>query len=101
MVKPGRIRPDDIPLEWEGELVGALRLPDLNDALARMIARVERQFGGKLSDLSRDDKQKAIRLFEEQGAFALRGAIEDVADAMGVSRITVYNYLNAIREPAG
>ena len=33
-------------------------------------------------------------LSTERGAFILRRAVEDVADAMGVSRITVYNYLN-------
>jgi predicted transcriptional regulator YheO len=31
------------------------------------------------------------------GAFMLRRSVEDVADALGVSRITVYNYLNAMR----
>jgi predicted transcriptional regulator YheO len=35
-------------------------------------------------------------LLDEQGAFTLRRAVEDVADAMGVSRITIYNYLNAL-----
>jgi predicted transcriptional regulator YheO len=49
-----------------------------------------------VSELSRNDKQKAIRLLDEQGAFILRRAVEDVADAMKVSRITVYNYLNAL-----
>ena len=51
---------------------------------------------GTLPTLSREDKQKAIRILDERGAFTLRRAVEDVADAMGVSRITVYNYLNAI-----
>ena len=46
--------------------------------------------------LGREDKQRAVRLLDERGAFTLRRAVEDVADAMGVSRITVYNYLNAI-----
>ena len=46
--------------------------------------------------LSREEKQKAIRLLDDRGAFILRRAVEDVADAMGVSRITVYNYLNAL-----
>ena len=36
------------------------------------------------------------RLLDERGAFVLRRAVEDVADAMRISRITVYNYLNAI-----
>jgi predicted transcriptional regulator YheO len=52
--------------------------------------------GQQLSDMNREQKQLAIRLLDERGAFTLRRAVEDVADAMGVSRITVYNYLNAI-----
>lgn len=86
----------DIPLEWEGELVAAVRLPPLHGALDRLIEGVERELGGRLPELSREQKQRAIRLLDERGAFILRRAVEDVADAMGVSRITVYNYLNAI-----
>ncbi len=41
-------------------------------------------------------QENAVRLLDERGAFILRRAVEDVADAMGVSRITIYNYLNAI-----
>jgi predicted transcriptional regulator YheO len=47
--------------------------------------------------MTREEKQAPCAL-DEQGAFQLRKAIEAVADAMGVSRITIYNYLNAIRE---
>ena len=31
--------------------------------------------------------------------FLLRRSVEAVADAIGVSRITIYNYLNAIERP--
>lgn len=86
----------DIPLEWEGEVVAAVRLPPLHGALDRLIEGVERELGGRLPELSREQKQRAVRLLDERGAFILRRAVEDVADAMGVSRITVYNYLNAI-----
>jgi DNA binding protein with HTH domain len=85
----------DIPLRWEGELVGGLRLPGVHGTLDRMIAAVESELGARLADLSREDKQKAVRLLDERGAFQLRKAVEDVADALGVSRFTVYNYLNA------
>ena len=88
--------PSDIPISWEGQLVVAVRLPPLHGALDRLIEGVERDLRGRLPDLSREDKQRAIRLLDERGAFTLRRAVEDVADAMGVSRITVYNYLNAI-----
>lgn len=86
----------DIPLVYEGELIAAVRLPDLHGALARLIDSVEREMGQHLPDMNREQKQLAIRLLDERGAFTLRRAVEDVADAMGVSRITVYNYLNAI-----
>ena len=88
--------PADIPLVWEGEVVAAVRLPPLHGALDRLIEAVEQELGGRLPALSREDKQRAVRLLDERGAFILRRAVEDVADAMGVSRITVYNYLNAI-----
>ena len=68
----------------------------MHGALDRLIESVEKELGSNLKELSRNDKQRAIRLLDERGAFILRRAVEDVADAMAVSRITVYNYLNAI-----
>ena len=35
----------------------------------------------------------AVALLNEWGAFTLRKSVEDVAEALGVSRFTVYNYL--------
>ena len=86
----------DVPLVWEGRTIAAVRMPPLHGALDRLIDAVEAEFGGRLPLLSREEKQRAVRLLDERGAFTLRRAVEDVADAMGVSRITVYNYLNAI-----
>ena len=86
----------DIALEWEGRIVAAVRLPVMTGAMNRLIAQVERELGAPLADLSRTDKQTAVRLLDQRGAFTLRRAVEDLADAMGVSRITVYNYLNSL-----
>jgi hypothetical protein len=100
IVGPTRLGEGDIPLHWDGELVGGLRLPTLGGALPRLIERVETELGAPLAELSRNDKQRAVRMLDDWGAFALRKSIEDVADALGVSRITVYNYLNTTRETA-
>lgn len=89
--------PSDVPLVWGGVTVGALQLPQLHDALDRLIEGVERELGAELESLSREDKQKAIKLLDERGAFVLRRSVEDVADAFNVSRITIYNYLNAVK----
>ena len=92
--------PGDLALKWEGTEVAAIRMAPLHGALDRLIDSVEREFGTRLPMLTREEKQRAIRFLDDHGAFTLRRAVEDVADAMGVSRITVYNYLNALHRSA-
>ena len=94
LVGASRVRSDDIPLQWEGKVVGGLRLPDGGDPLSRMIAAVEAEIGQPLAQLSRVEKQRVVAKLNERGAFRLRKSVEDVADVLGVSRFTVYNYLN-------
>jgi len=67
IVPVGKLADGDIPLEWEGEVVAGVRPPDLADALPALIARIEADFGGRLADLSRVDKQRAVRILEERG----------------------------------
>ena len=96
VVAPDRQELSDVPLVWDGQVIAAVRMPPLHGALDRLIDAVEVELCGRLPELSREEKQRAVRLLDERGAFTLRRAVEQVADAMGVSRITVYNYLNAI-----
>jgi hypothetical protein len=97
-VETAAMEDGDIPIEWKGEVVGAIRLPPLSHALGLLVTRIETEMGAPFSELDRVGKQIAVRMLDEQGAFQLRKSIEYVADAMGVSRITIYNYLNAIRD---
>jgi len=94
-------RPGDEPVRWQGETVAYLRLTELHGALERLTAAVEREIGSRLADMTRAEKQAAVRRLDEQGAFLLRGAVEDVAGWMGVSRVTLYSYLNAIERSRG
>lgn len=88
----------DVVLRWDGAPVVAVRLPDLNGALDRVVKDVERELGCPLADLDRSARLHAIRSLEDRGAFTLRRAVEHIAEQMAVSRFTVYNYLNADRE---
>lgn len=97
-VETTSIERGDIPISWEGEVVGAIRLAPLSHTLELLVSRIEMELGAPLADLDRVAKQVAVRMLDEQGAFLLRKSIEYVADAMDVSRITIYNYLNAIKE---
>jgi DNA invertase Pin-like site-specific DNA recombinase len=98
--------PGDVPVVWDGEIVFHVRLDagageqggtDLSDGLARLLTDVEEELGGPLAALSRADKQHAVRLLEERGAFEMRRSAETVAEALGLTRFTVYNYLNRVR----
>lgn len=104
---------DDVPLRWRGSLIAAVRLaggtgPDAGTdtgpdskpdegGLTGILADVQREFAEPLHELARPEKQRAVRLLEEAGAFSYRKSVETVATALGVSRFTVYNYLNRER----
>ena len=123
VVVDGAPDPGDVPVPWQGEAVLHVRLAveaagagsagvavpaveaasplegtDLSDGLARLIAEVEAELGGSLADLPRAQKQHAVRLLEERGAFEMRRSAETVAESLGLTRFTVYNYLNRIRD---
>ena len=89
-------RPGDEPILWNGETVAFVRPNELHGALERAVSSVERELGMRLGDMKRAEKQVAIRRLDELGAFLLRGAVEDVAAWMGVSKVTLYSYLYAI-----
>lgn len=91
---PEQAAEDDVVLAWEGEDVLAVRLPQLSDSLDHILAAMERRHGMPLAELDRKAKQEAVRLLEARGAFSVRHGVETVAGALGVSRFTVYNYLN-------
>ena len=94
MVGPDQAGPDDVVLSWEGEDVVAVRLPQLSESLDHILVALERRHGVPLSELDRKTKQSVVRALEARGAFSVRHGVETVAGVLGVSRFTVYNYLN-------
>jgi hypothetical protein len=106
LVAPDLAAASDVPLVWEGETIAVVRLPDppasspveaVGD-LARLLEDMATELGGPLRDLPRAGKQRAVRLLEERGAFTYRKSAETVAEALNVTRFTVYNYLNRDRD---
>ncbi|MEW1748053.1 helix-turn-helix domain-containing protein [Streptomyces angustmyceticus] len=94
MVAPDQARGDDVVLTWEGYERVAVRLPHLSDSLDHILAELQRRHGMPLAELDRKTKQSVVRILESRGAFSVRHGVETVAGALGVSRFTVYNYLN-------
>jgi hypothetical protein len=88
----------NVQIAKDSERLGSVTL---HDALEIMMRTAERELGTGKSTWTRADKQHVVRMLDERGAFLLRGAVDDIANAMGVSRITIYNYLNAIDTASG
>ncbi|GAA1602945.1 helix-turn-helix domain-containing protein [Kribbella hippodromi] len=110
LVDPADARRDDVTLAWEGKPVLAVRLPTKPETtkpikpektaeggVQSLLAEVAGELGGPLRELSRGEKQRAVLLLEARGAFEYRKSAEIVAEALGVTRFTVYNYLNRAR----
>jgi DNA-binding CsgD family transcriptional regulator len=103
VVAPDELREGDVPLIWEGEPVAGVRLGAETPRapagdLRSLVDGVAAELGGPLATLSRAEKQRAVRMLEERGAFTYRRSVETLAEALGVSRFTVYNYLNRLRD---
>ncbi|MBB4984395.1 bifunctional ADP-heptose synthase (sugar kinase/adenylyltransferase) [Streptomyces sp. SFB5A] len=94
LLGPAQAEVDDVVLSWEGEDVLAVRLPQLSESLDHILVAMERRHGMPLAELDRKAKQEVVRILEARGAFSVRHGVETVAGALGVSRFTVYNYLN-------
>ncbi|MGA9276786.1 helix-turn-helix domain-containing protein [Ilumatobacter sp.] len=90
----------DLPVERDGRVIAYVRGSELHGALDRMIESVERDAGLEFAAMDRTQKQVAVRSLDEQGAFLLRGAVDRIARSMGVSRVTLYSYLNALERRA-
>lgn len=56
------------------------------------------EVGKPIIYMSKDDKVMMVDRLDQKGAFLIKGAIDYVANVLCVSRYTIYNYLDEIRE---
>lgn len=52
----------------------------------------------EVEGLKRDEKIALIRFMDQKGLFLIKGTVEKVAKRMGISKVTVYSYLDEIKE---
>jgi predicted transcriptional regulator YheO len=72
---------------------------DIRDVVAGMIAKALAETGKTVSQMSRDEKMDVVKRLEERGAFLVKRSAEQVADALDLSRFTIFTYLKEIRRP--
>ena len=59
---------------------------------------IDKIIGNKdMARLRREEKLEMIRFMEQRGIFLLKGAVDQVGSRMGISRVTVYSYIDEVR----
>ncbi len=70
---------------------------DVNEVLAQLVQEAIADQGKSILLMERDDKVAAVQRMYDKGVFLIKGSIDYVANALGVSRYTVYGYVEQIK----
>jgi predicted transcriptional regulator YheO len=68
----------------------------VNETVGALFMQAAGEVGRHPTTMNIDEKTELFRRLEESGTFKLKGAVEEVAALMGVTKFTVYNYLKRI-----
>ncbi len=70
---------------------------DVNDVIGNIIKQVIDTSKVPVSLMQKEEKVHIVQELDKKGVFLVKGAVDQVAAVLGVSRYTVYNYLDEIR----
>jgi predicted transcriptional regulator YheO len=71
--------------------------PDMETLMHDIIAGAVRRYGKSVAKMDKDEKTAAVEKMLDRGLFMVRGGVERAAAALGVTRFTIYNYLEGIK----
>ena len=72
--------------------------PAMDTLMQEIIDDAVRRFGKPVEMMKKDEKTQAVQAMLQRGLFIVKGGVERAAKALGVSRYTVYNYMDALRQ---
>lgn len=70
---------------------------DINDVMENMVRAEFELLQKPVAYMQKEDKLALVQRMESKGIFGVKGAVEYVAERLGVTNYTVYNYLKEIR----
>jgi predicted transcriptional regulator YheO len=73
-------------------------IDDAPEMLETMLQKAVAFVGKPVSQMSKADRLRVVQTLDEAGALELRKAIPAIASYLGVTRYTIHNYLNEIRQ---
>lgn len=71
---------------------------NVNDLLDYLIQQAAALTGKPAALMNKDEKAKAIRFLNDAGAFLITKSGDKVTEYFGISKFTLYNYINGVKE---
>jgi predicted transcriptional regulator YheO len=71
--------------------------PEMDTLMREIIDAAVAVRGGTAVSMKREDKIRAVGEMQRRGLFIVKGGVERAAAALGVSRFTIYNYMERIK----
>jgi len=75
--------------------------PEMDVLMQEIISDAVRRTGKPISMMNKREKTQAVQTMQQRGLFIVKGGVERAATALDVSRYTIYNYLEALRQEEG
>lgn len=83
--------------ECSGEPVKEVFVSDVSELLEYLIQHAQQECGKPPKEMTKQDRIKFIRYLDEKGAFLVTKSGERVQEYLGISKYTLYSYLDIIR----
>ena len=72
---------------------------DVNDLLDYLLSQSEIIVGKQANDMTKEDKLKALKYLDDKGAMLITKSGTKICKFFDISKFTLYNYLEEIRNP--
>lgn len=72
--------------------------PDVAALVGQIVANTVESYGKQVDDMDKGDKLQIISFLHQRGAFLTKGSVELVAEALHVSRHSIYKYLQELKK---
>ena len=85
----------------DGEIVQEIFTNDVNDLLESLIQDSIRHAGKPVAMMTKEDKMEGIRFLDQKGALLVKKSGDRIAKFYGISKYTLYSYLDEARGKEG
>lgn len=69
---------------------------NVKSIIEKMIAEAIEVLNKPIEFMNKDEKMTFVKILDEKGVFLVKGAVDDLAEMLGVSKFTIYNWLEKL-----